>query len=158
MASDSEARGDVVNDDDQGGDDDVVVEMSASIGEPLVQAILDAIDTGVPTLVNDVLAKAEGGRVVGALTGMTSRGMPLIAHAARTGNLEMFLTVNRSMAKHLSLEQARKTLTITAEKGRGSLLVAAADGGNAAVFSRVSRLLDGEVICFSVCARRGLPP
>lgn len=37
MASDSEARGDVVNDDDQGGDDDVVVEMSASIGEPLVQ-------------------------------------------------------------------------------------------------------------------------
>ena len=41
--------------------------------------------------------------------------------------------------------QARKAFITTADNGKGSLLVAAADGGSAAVFSKVVRLLDGEV-------------
>lgn len=36
-------------------------------------------------------------------------------------------------------------LTRTADNGKGSLLMAAADGGNHAVFSKVSQLLHGEV-------------
>lgn len=41
--------------------------------------------------------------------------------------------------------QAMKTYTITAENGQASLLVAAADGENDAVFSKVVRLHEGEV-------------
>lgn len=70
-------------------------------------AILDAINTGVPAAVTAVLARMDGERIVGALTGLTSQGMPVIAHAARTGNVDIFFEVHRSMAKHLSLEQVR---------------------------------------------------
>ena len=49
----------------------------------------------------------DGERIVGALTSLTPHGMPVIAHAARTGNVGMFVEVRRSMAKHLRLEQVR---------------------------------------------------
>lgn len=50
--------------------------------------------------------------------------------------------------------QARKVFITTAEHGNGSLLVAAADGGSAAVFSKVVWLLDGEVglLCPPPCS------
>ena len=53
--------------------------------------------------------------------------------------------------------QARKTYTTTAENGRGSVLMSAADGESDAIFSKVVGLLDGEVgymmdpeICYGI--------